>query len=101
MTTDAYIVITTRTGGVWDHTVELHGNLVRLPGQVIDRIIAHRTAIVQDERKDRGRELAEIKAAKKAAETADDVVDSIEHWDLDDDTDEYAASAIPGVPPGS
>ena len=62
-TTDAYIVITTRTDGQFTHSVELRGDQTRLPGKVVERIIAHRAAIVTEERSDRARERQErIKA---------------------------------------
>lgn len=62
-TTDAYIVISTRTDGQFAHTVELRGDQTRLPGKVVERIIAHRAAIVTEERSDRARERQErIKA---------------------------------------
>ena len=63
-TTGAYIVITTRTDGQFAHSVELRGDQTRLPGKVVERIIAHRAAIVTEERPDRARERQErIKAA--------------------------------------
>ena len=63
-TTGAYIVITTRTDGQFTHSVELRGDQTRLPGKVVERIIAHRAAIVTEERPDSARERQErIKAA--------------------------------------
>jgi len=55
MTTDAYIVQTNRLDGSFDHTVELKGVMMRLPGKVVDRLIAQRDAIIKEGRSDRAR----------------------------------------------
>ena len=52
-TTDAYIVITHREDGQWVHTVELHGEMMRLPGKVVERIQGQKDSIVKEQRSDR------------------------------------------------
>ena len=66
-TTDPYIVITHREDGKWNHTIELKGEMMRLPGKVIDRVIAQREAIIKEQRSDRGKERSEqLKATAQA-----------------------------------
>ena len=67
-TTDAYIVITTRTDDQWVHTVELRGEIIRLPGKVFDRIAAQRDQVVKEARQERGRRTHEAMKAKGLAE---------------------------------
>ena len=67
-TTDAYIVITTRTDDQWVHTVELKGEIIRLPGKVFDRIAAQRDQVVKEARQERGRRTHEAMKAKGLAE---------------------------------
>jgi len=59
MATDAYIVITNRYLTDWSHTVELKGEIFRLPGKVVDRLISQREAIIKQQRSDRGREIVQ------------------------------------------
>jgi hypothetical protein len=66
--TDAYIVITNREDGDWSHTVELHGEMMRIPGKVIDRIISQREAIIKEQRSDRAKERHETLVAKAQAD---------------------------------
>ena len=65
MTTDAYIVITHRLDGQWSHSVELKGELVHLPGKVVDRINQQRQAINKEQQVDNGRALAECQAQRR------------------------------------
>ena len=67
-TTDAYIVITHREDGQWVHTVELHGEMMRLPGKVIERIENQKAAIIKEQRSDRAIERHETLAAKAQAD---------------------------------
>ena len=67
-TTDAYIVITHREDGQWTHTVELHGEMMRLPGKVIERIENQKAAIIKEQRSDRAIERHETLAAKAQAD---------------------------------
>ena len=55
-TTDTYIVMTHRDDGHWTHTVELHGEMMRLPGKVVERIINQRKAIEKEQRSDRAKD---------------------------------------------
>ena len=55
-TTDTYIVMTLRDDGHWTHTVELHGEMMRLPGKVVERIINQRKAIEKEQRSDRAKD---------------------------------------------
>lgn len=59
MTTDPYIVITHRMDTDWDYTVELKGEMMRIPGRVLDRIISQRESIIKEQRSDRGTATAE------------------------------------------
>ena len=54
-TTDIYNVTTHRDDGHWTHTVELHGEMMKLPGKVIERIISQRKTIEKEQRSDRGK----------------------------------------------
>ena len=63
-TTDTYIVMTHRDDGHWTHTVELHGEMMRLPGKVIERIISQRKAIEKEQRSDRGKSSYAARAAQ-------------------------------------
>lgn len=67
-TTDAYIVISHREDGQWTHTVELHGEMMRLPGKVIERIENQKAAIIKEQRSDRAIERHETLAAKAQAD---------------------------------
>ena len=67
-TTDAYIVISHREDGQWVHTVELHGEMMRLPGKVIERIENQKAAIIKEQRSDRAIERHETLAAKAQAD---------------------------------
>ncbi|MAH47047.1 hypothetical protein CMI37_14565 [Candidatus Pacearchaeota archaeon] len=63
MTTDSYIVQSHRLDNQWDHTVELRGELFKIPGKVIDRLNSQRDAIIKEGRSDRARDTQErIKA---------------------------------------
>jgi len=63
-TTDIYNVTTHRDDGHWTHTVELHGEMMRLPGKVIERIISQRKAIEKEQRSDRGKSSYAARAAQ-------------------------------------
>ena len=67
-TTDAYIVITHREDGQWVHTVELHGEMMRLPGKVVERIQGQKDSIVKEQRSDRAKERHETLVAKAQAD---------------------------------
>ena len=67
-TTDAYIVITHREDGQWIHTVELHGEMMRLPGKVVERIQGQKDSIVKEQRSDRAKERHETLVAKAQAD---------------------------------
>jgi hypothetical protein len=67
-TTDAYIVISHREDGQWTHTVELHGEMMRLPGKVIERIENQKAAIIKEQRSDRAIERHETLVAKAQAD---------------------------------
>ena len=61
-----YIITTHRLDGRWGVTVEHGGNTYRLPGKVIERILAQRESIIAEGRKDRGRQQARRRLAKVA-----------------------------------
>jgi len=67
MTTDAYIVQTNRLDKAFSHTVELKGTVMRLPGKVVERLIAQREAILKEAKVDR---MAERSAAMKGTRPA-------------------------------
>ena len=67
-TTDAYIVITHREDGQWVHTVELHGEMMRLPGKVVERIQGQKDSIIKEQRSDRAKERHETLVAKAQAD---------------------------------
>ena len=67
-TTDAYIVISHREDGQWTHTVELHGEMMRLPGKVIERIENQKAAIIKEQRSDRAKQRHETLAAQAKAD---------------------------------
>ena len=67
-TTDAYIVITHREDGQWIHTVELHGEMMRLPGKVVERIQGQKDSIIKEQRSDRAKERHETLAAQAKAD---------------------------------
>ena len=67
-TTDAYIVITHREDGQWVHTVELHGEMMRLPGKVAERIQGQKDSIIKEQRSDRAKERHETLVAKAQAD---------------------------------
>ena len=67
-TTDAYIVITHREDGQWTHTVELHGDMMRLPGKVVERIQGQKDSIITEQRSDRAKERHETLVAKAQAD---------------------------------
>ena len=64
MATDTYIVQTHRYQTDWSHTVELKGELHRIPGKVVDRLISQREAIIKEQRADRGREQSQRRLNK-------------------------------------
>ena len=67
-TTDAYIVITHRDDGQWIHTVELRGEMMRLPGKVVERIQAQKDSIITEQRSDRAKVRHETLAAQAQAD---------------------------------
>ena len=67
-TTDAYIVITHREDGQWTHTVELHGEMMRLPGKVVERIQGQKDSIIKEQRSDRAKQRHETLVAKAQAD---------------------------------
>ena len=67
-TTDSYIVISHRENGQWTHTVELRGEMMRLPGKVIERIENQKTAIIKEQRSDRAKQRHETLAAQAKAD---------------------------------
>ena len=67
-TTDAYIVISHREEGQWVHTVELHGEMMRLPGKVVERIQGQKDSIIKEQRSDRAKERHETLVAKAQAD---------------------------------
>ena len=67
-TTDTYIVITHRLDGHWTHTVELSGEMMKLPGKVVERIISQRKAIEKEQRSDRAKDTHAMLAAKAQAD---------------------------------
>ena len=67
-TTDAYIVITHREDGQWVHTVELHGEMMRLPGKVAERIQGQKDSIIKEQRSDRAKQRHETLAAQAKAD---------------------------------
>ena len=67
-TTDIYNVTTHRDDGPWTHTVELHGEMMRLPGKVIERIISQRKAIEKEQRSDRGKSSYAARAAQSVVD---------------------------------
>ena len=67
-TTDAYIVITHREAGQWVHTVELHGEMMRLPGKVAERIQGQKDSIIKEQRSDRAKQRHETLAAQAKAD---------------------------------
>ena len=70
-TTDAYIVQTNRLDKTFSYTVELKGEMMRLPGKVVDRMIAQREAILKEARSDTASQAAEKRIHSK-------VVDDVE-----------------------
>ena len=67
-TTDAYIVISHREDGQWTHTVELRGEMMRLPGKVVERIQGQKDSIVKEQRSDRAKQRHETLAAQAKAD---------------------------------
>ena len=67
-TTDIYNVTTHRDDGHWTHTVELHGEMMRLPGKVIERIISQRKAIEKEQRSDRAKDNYAAMAAQSVVD---------------------------------
>ena len=67
-TTDAYIVISHREDGQWTHTVELRGEMMRLPGKVGERIQGQKDSIVKEQRSDRAKQRHETLAAQAKAD---------------------------------
>ena len=67
-TTDAYIVISHREDGQWTHTVELRGEMMRLPGKVVERIQDQKDSIVKEQRSDRAKQRHETLAAQAKAD---------------------------------
>ena len=67
-TTDSYIVISHREDGQWTHTVELRGEMMRLPGKVIERIENQKTAIIKEQRSDRAKQRHETLTAQAKAD---------------------------------
>ena len=64
-TTDAYIVQTNRLDKTFSYTVELKGEMMRLQGKVVDRMIAQREAILKEARSDTALEAAEKRSHLK------------------------------------
>ena len=72
-----YIVIAHRLDGVFDYTIEHEGVEFRIPGPVIDRVIAYREGILKEARKlaaEKGVRTRAAKAAKAAANEGDRAV---------------------------
>ena len=82
MTTDVYIVQTNCLDGEFSYTVELRGEMMRLPGKVIDKIISHREAIIQESRSDRGRQAAEKRRSRVETEVENVMAESEREQDL-------------------
>jgi hypothetical protein len=71
-TTDTYIVMTHRDDGHWTHTVELHGEMMRLPGKVVERIISQRKAIEKEQRSDRAKDNHAARAAQSVVDQGEE-----------------------------
>ena len=82
MTTDVYIVQTNYLDREFNCTVELRGEMMRLPGRVIAKIISQREAILKESRSDRGREAAEKRRSRVEAEVEDVMAESEREQDL-------------------
>ena len=82
MTTDVYIVQTNCLDGEFSYTVELRGEMMRLPGKVIAKIISQREAIMKETRSDRGREAAEKRRSRVETEVEDVMAESEREQDL-------------------
>ena len=67
-TTDTYIVMTHRDDGHWTHAVDLHGEMMRLPGKVVERIISQRKAIEKEQRSDRAKDNHAARAAQSVVD---------------------------------
>ena len=71
-TIDTYIVMTHRDDGHWTHTVELHGDMMRLPGRVIERIISQRKAIEKEQRSDSAKDNYAVRAAQSKVDQGEE-----------------------------
>ena len=79
-TTDAYIVITNRLDGHWDHSIELRGEVIHVPDKVFQQIERHRKAIQTESAKVRGKERAAQLRARAEADQ-EEAVGSEMDWD--------------------
>ena len=64
-----YIITTHRNDGKWDFTIEHDGAVNRYPGQVLERLIRQRAAIIKKGRRDA--------AQRSGQKTAEDVADAL------------------------
>jgi len=81
-TTDVYIVQTNRLDKTFTYTVELKGEMMRLPGKVVDRMIAQREAILKEARSDTASEAA---AKRIHSRVVDDVEEAVAEAERQED----------------
>jgi hypothetical protein len=72
--TDAYITITNRFDGTWSHSIELKGEVFKVPNAVLQRINQQHEQILKEQRSVQGQERA-IALRKKAQADQDDAYD--------------------------
>ena len=73
-TTDVYIVQTNRLDKTFTYTVELKGEMMRLPGKVVDRMMAQREAILKEARSDTASQAAERRIHSKVVDDVEEAV---------------------------
>ena len=71
-----YVVSAHRLDGFWDYTIEHDGVQYQIPGQVFDRLMSYREAIITEGRKARGKETAARRKQPVAEESENLDVDA-------------------------
>ena len=87
---EQYIVTVRRIQGTWEYTIRHDGQEIKLPAEVIDRIIKSRDLIISRGRKDAARNRMQRVAADDQAAAArepDDPASAIAFLGVDDEDD--------------
>lgn len=83
-----YIVTVRRHDGTWEYTIQHDGEVSKIPGKVVDRMLSYRQAIIKEQRRDQ----ATARHRRTVQQDQDDAEAQPE--------DELSARRIVGIIPG-